>query len=168
MDTDAFLKTVPLFAEALDDDQLRVLAAQSRSAFFRAGTRLMTQGEFGGAMFVIASGEVGVTFTDAEAKEQSVAKLGPADVVGEMSLFTGDRRTATVSAVTNVDAIEITKASLERVFARAPELLDKFADVLAARQAELSAVAKPRTTESGARFTRQAHKLFAGMFGAKG
>ena len=98
-------------------------------------------------------------------REQSVAKLGPRDVVGEMSLFTGDRRTATVSAVTNVDAVEITKWSLERVFARAPELIDKFASVLARRQAELNAVAGSRSADSGENFARQARKVFAGIFG---
>ncbi len=167
MDAEAFLKTVPLFAEALGDGQLRLLATQSRATFFLAGTRLMTQGEFGGAMFVVASGEVAVTFADAAEREQSVAKLGPGDVVGEMSLFTGDRRTATVSAVTNVDALEITKASLERVFARAPDLIDTFAGVLATRQAELRAVAgaSSQSTES---FIQQARKAFAGLFGRTG
>jgi CRP-like cAMP-binding protein len=166
VDAYAFLKTVSLF-EALDGDQLRLLAAQSRPALFRAGTRLMTQGEFGGAMFVIAAGEVAVTFAGADQREQSVAKLGTGDVVGEMSLFTGDRRTATVSAVTNVDAVEITKASLERVFARAPDLVDTFAAVLAKRQAELSAVAGAQSGESRDTFIRQARKAFAGIFGHK-
>jgi CRP-like cAMP-binding protein len=164
MEASAFLKEVPLFADALDDDQLRFLAAQSRPAFFLAGTRLMSQGDFGGAMFVIVSGEVAVTFADADAREQSVAKLGPHDVVGEMSLFTGDRRTATVSAATNVDAIEITKSSLERVFAKAPELVDTFARVLAKRQAELSAVKKQRGEEAGDNFRHQARKAFRRLF----
>jgi len=164
MDAETFLREVPLFAGTLDAEQLRFLATQSRPAFFRAGTPLMHQGDLGGAMFVIAEGEVAVTFLDAEAREQTVATLGPRDVVGEMSLFTGDRRTATVSAVTNVDAIEITKASLERVFARAPDLVDTFARVLAKRQAELNAAAGTGSEER-ANFVRQARKVFAGIFG---
>ena len=164
MEPDAFLTKVPLFADALNETQLAFLAQQSRPAFFRAGTRLMNQGEFGGAMFVIVKGEVGVTFVDADAREQLVATLGAGDVVGEMSLFTGDRRTATVAAITNVDAIEITKWSLERVFAKAPELVDKFAAVLAKRQAELNAVSRPHSS-SHEKFTRQARKVFAGLFG---
>jgi CRP-like cAMP-binding protein len=162
-DAGAVLAKTPLFSDALNSGQLAFLAQQSRPAFFLAGTRLMNQGEFGGAMFVIVKGEVGVTFIDADAREQQVAKLGPGEVVGEMSLFTGDRRTATVIAVTNVDAIEITKWSLERVFAKAPELVDKFAAVLAKRQAELNAVSRPHPSHE--KFTRQARKVFAGLFG---
>jgi CRP/FNR family cyclic AMP-dependent transcriptional regulator len=165
MDALANLAKVPLFAGALDEKQLAFLAKESRPAFFLAGTRLMSQGDFGGSMFVITEGKVGVTFVDADAREQSVATLGPGDVVGEMSLFTGDRRTATVAAVSNVDAIEITKWSLERVFAKAPELIDKFAAVLAKRQAELNAVSRSPARSSNENFARQARKVFTGIFG---
>src|SRR6185503_3469518 len=164
MDALASLAKVPLFADALDEKQLAFLAKESRPAFFRGGTRLMSQGDFGGSMFVITDGKVGVTFVDADAREQSVATLGPGDVVGEMSLFTGDRRTATVAAVSNVDAIEITKWSLERIFAKAPDLIDEFATVLAKRQAELRAVAGTPSAASRASFTKQARKVFASIF----
>ena len=56
----------PLFADALDQEQLTFLASESRAAFFRAGTRLMNQGDFGGSMFVIVEGKVAVNFTDEE------------------------------------------------------------------------------------------------------
>jgi CRP-like cAMP-binding protein len=164
MDAADFLRAVPLFAETLDEAKMRSLAAQSRPAFFRAGTNLMAQGEFGAAMFVITEGEVAVTFTDAEAREQTVAKLGPRDIVGEMSLFTGDRRTATVTALTNVQAIEIGKAALEKIFAQAPALLDTFAGVLAKRQKELSAAANPPAADTSERFTRGARKVFTQLF----
>jgi CRP-like cAMP-binding protein len=164
MDALEFLSKVPLFAEALDSAQLKFLAKESRPAFFRAGTRLMNQGDFGGSMFVIVEGKVGVTFVDADAREQTVASLGPGEVVGEMSLFTGDRRTATVLAATNVDAIEITKWSLERVFAKSPGLIDKFAGVLARRQAELNAASGAHRKPSGESFAVQARKVFVGLF----
>jgi CRP-like cAMP-binding protein len=166
MDPGAFLSTIPLFADALDTAQLRFLATQSRPAFFRAGTRLMNQGDFGGSMFVITAGNASVDFLDEKGREQRVATLGPQEVVGEMSLFTGDRRTATVSALTNVDAIEITKSSLERVFSKSPGLVDKFALVLAKRQAELNALAPSQNATSRDAFMRQARRLFAGIFGA--
>jgi CRP-like cAMP-binding protein len=164
MDAGAFLAEVPLFADALNREQLAFLAKESRPAFFRAGTRLMSQGEFGGSMFVIVEGIVAVTFVDADAREQQVATLGPGEIVGEMSLFTGDRRTASVAAVSNVDAIEITKWSLERIFAKAPGLIDEFATVLAKRQAELRAVTGGPSAASGASFTKQARKVFASIF----
>ncbi len=128
----------------------------------------MSQGDFGGAMYAIIEGVVSVTFTDSGGRQQTVAKLGPGEVVGEMSLFTGDRRTATVAAETNVDALEIGKPALERVFARSPDLLDKFASVLASRQAELRAVAGHDEGHRRDEFLAQARRLFSGIFGRSG
>jgi CRP/FNR family transcriptional regulator, cyclic AMP receptor protein len=164
MDAASILARTQLFADALETEQVGYLASQSRPAFFRAGTRLMNQGDFGGAMFVIVSGDVSVNLIGADDSERAVAKLGPGDVVGEMSLFTGDRRTATVEALTNVDAIEITKTSLERIFTTSPGLVDRFAEVLAKRQAELRSVsaAEPRSTREA--FIRQARSAFTSLF----
>ena len=165
VDPEKFLAGVPLFAEALNAEQLAFLAGQSRPAFFLAEARLMSQGSLGGSMYVIVSGEVGVSFVDEHGREQPVATLGLGDVVGEMSLFTGDRRTATVVAASKVRAIEITKWSLERVFAKAPELVDTFAEVLARRQAELNALSGQAAAGSRDAFVGQARKVFAGLFG---
>jgi CRP-like cAMP-binding protein len=164
MNAREILITTKLFAESLNADEIKFLAAQSRPAFFLAGTRLMNQGDFGGSMYVIVKGEVSVNLVDRDAREQSVAALGPGDIVGEMSLFTGDRRTATVSAVSNVDAVEITKWSLERVFSKSPGLVDRFAEVLAKRQAELNNLASTQGSSREA-FIRQARNAFAGLFG---
>jgi CRP-like cAMP-binding protein len=162
VDKGEFLSKVPLFADTLDGEQMAFLTKQSRPAFFRAGTRLMTQGSFGGSMYVIASGDVTVNFVDENGQEKTVAALGAGDIVGEMSLFTGDRRTATVSAITNVDAVEITKWSLERIFAKSPELVDTFAEVLAKRQAELNALSGAGGSRDA--FVSQARRLFTGVF----
>jgi CRP-like cAMP-binding protein len=164
VDSREHLAKIPLFADALDREQLAFLATQSRPAFFRAETRLMSQGSLGGSMFAIVEGEVSVNFVDEHGRERTVAHLGPGEVVGEMSLFTGDRRTATVVAATNVDAIEITKWSLERVFAKAPELVDTFGRVLAKRQAELNQLSGASATGSREAFVSQARKAFAGFF----
>lgn len=164
MDAREILAATPLFADALDAGQLRTLATETRPAFFRAETRLMNQGDFGGSMFVIVEGEVAVSFADEGEREQRVATLGKGEVVGEMSLFSGDRRSATVTALTNVDAIEITKSSLEGIFRKAPDLIDRFGAILAKRQAELKAMTPGRGGKQGDALVRQARKVFAGFF----
>ena len=159
------LAAIPLFADVLGADQIKALASASHPAFFRSGTLLMSQGDLGGAMYAIVDGAVAVSFTDVQGREQLVATLGPGEVVGEMSLFTGDRRTATVSAQTNVNALEITKSSLEKLFAKSPDLLDRFGAILAARQAELNTIAGHGSRRDKEEFVRRAGKFFAGIFG---
>lgn len=163
--SEQFLAAIPLFADVLGQGQIKELAGASHAAFFRSGTLLMSQGDFGGSMFAIAEGVVSVVFTDRDGREQEVATLGPGEVVGEMSLFTGDRRTATVSAQTNVHALEIPKAALEKLFARSPDLLDKFGAILAARQAELQAIAGQGGGRGKEEFIRRAGRFFSQMFG---
>lgn len=163
MDARQIITQTPLFADALDDVQMAYLASQSRPAFFRAGTRLMNQGDFGGSMFIIVSGEVSVSLSGNGDRERLLATLGSGEIVGEMSLFTGDRRTATVAAVSNVDAVEITKASLERIFLKSPELVGRFGKVLAKRQAELKSLAVP-TESAREAFIKQARAAFVSLF----
>jgi CRP-like cAMP-binding protein len=148
----------------LGTDGINTLAAASHPAFFRGGTLLMSQGDLGGSMFAIVKGTVAVNFVDKDGREKQVATLGPGEVVGEMSMFTGDRRTATVTAQTNVNALEITKTSLEKLFARSPDLLDKFGAILASRQAELNAMSGSAGSRGKEDFIRRAGSFFSHIF----
>ena len=55
---------------------------------------------------------------------------------GEYSLLTGAPRSATVTARTDSVLLEITKAGLEPVLQRSPDLVRSLSATLAARQAE--------------------------------
>jgi CRP/FNR family transcriptional regulator, cyclic AMP receptor protein len=135
------LAAIPLFAEVLDADQIERLAARCHVAVFPAGALLMTEGDYGTSMFALVEGKVSVTLADKRGGAHGVADLSAGDFVGEMSLLTGARRSATVTARTEVVAVEITKVALEEVLARAPDLIDRFGLVLTRRRAELDQVA---------------------------
>jgi CRP-like cAMP-binding protein len=141
VDPGEVLATVPLLSEVLDPVQLDRLGAKCHVVIFPARSLLMTEGDFGTSMFALVEGSVAVTLGDRRGREHGVAELGAGDIVGEMSLMTGARRSATVTAVTDVVALEITKVALEEILARAPDLIDSFGAVLARRQAELSRAA---------------------------
>ena len=153
----AVLAAVPLFAETLDERQLDHLAAQCNFVIFPPEAVMIAEGDFADAMFVIAAGQVEVTLHDSHGGEHQVAVLGAGDVVGEMALFTGLRRSATTVARSEVEAIEITKVAFEDMFARTPDLIDRFSPVLAKRQSELdqiAAEAEADATAMGARIRR--------------
>jgi CRP-like cAMP-binding protein len=153
-----FLGTIPFFAEVLDASELDSLAAGARRVDFDRGEILIREDERGESMFALIGGEVEVSIRDAR-KARHVATLYPGQLVGEMSLLTGARRSATVTAIAPVVALEIGKTALKPIVIANHDLYDKFAGMVARRQAELdrlygsgffSLFSSPREQLSGA------------------
>ncbi len=141
MEARDILGRIDLFAEVLSPRQLDDLAAKSRIVDVPEGMVLMAEGDFGASMFAIISGAFDVSVAGARHPNRAVAHLGPGEIVGEMSLMTGARRTATVVSAEPSRVLEITKVALEAVITRAPELLDQLGAVLTKRRAELAQIA---------------------------
>ena len=130
-----------LFAHVLNDEQFDLLVNRCTFAEFNRGAVLMRQGEAASSMFIIVEGAARVTITAPQGLPQEVAVLASGDVVGEMSLMTGAQRTATVTALTQLRTLEITKEPIEELLQKSPELLQRFSHVLAKRQQELNELA---------------------------
>ena len=156
-DARGVLSAIPLFAETMDDKQMTYLAGHCRLSIYPDGTSLMTEGDFGDALFAIVEGRVEVSFKDKHGGKHKVTILKPGEIVGEMSLLTGQRRSATAVAEGEVAALEIGKVTFEELFNRAPELIDRFSEVLSRRQADLerrTAAAEASAEAIGARIRR--------------
>jgi CRP/FNR family transcriptional regulator, cyclic AMP receptor protein len=167
VDARSVMAGIRLFADTLDEEQLGALAHRSAPVIFPAGSILMTEGDFATSMFAIVEGGVAVTIADQDGRERLVTHLKPGDIVGEMSLMTGARRSATVTAETEVVALEVTKFSLEAILARAPELIDRFGEVLARRQAELDQIAAAAAPPRKDDIVSQIRRFFPAVFGRR-
>lgn len=149
----AMLRAHKIFG-CLSAEQCGALVQASPVVQFAKHEHLLTQGASGESMFVLVKGGVDVRIAfDGPAK--SVAKLGAGDCIGEMSLLTGDPRTATVVAEEPVEAVEIGK-NVFGVFVRSnPAVLEQLSELLAQRQlanakhAKEGAVATPEQVRSG-------------------
>ena len=135
------LKSIPIFASVLNEGQLAALANRLGITEFPRGTVLMRQGEMGASMFAIVRGAAEVSVHVAGGKE-SVATLGPGDIVGEISLMTGAYRNATVTATKAITALEIAKPALQSILSETPGLIPRFAGVIEQRQAEMRRIRK--------------------------
>ena len=82
-------------------------------------------------MFVVARGSVRVTVGDAGTL---VATLGPSAYFGEMSLLTGDPRTATVSADGDCLLLEIGAADFRRLALAHPMVVEQVTALVAERR----------------------------------
>jgi CRP-like cAMP-binding protein len=92
-------------------------------------------------MYVILEGAVSISILDPAGESREVAASATGDVVGEMSLMTGAARSATVTALTRLRALEITKDDIEGLLEKAPGLAERFSRILAQRQHELDEAA---------------------------
>ena len=138
------LRRVGLFRNALSQEDLEGLTKRCKPSEVPRGAVLMRQGEAPASMFIILEGAASVSLIEAGREPHEVAISATGDVAGEMSLMTGAPRSATVTALTRMRVLEITKDAIEDLLRRTPELLERFSHVLAKRQAENQAASQSR------------------------
>lgn len=70
--------------------------------------------------------------------DKEVARLGRADFFGEMSLLTGEPRSATVVAESDVECFRLDKAEFRQVLENRPGMAQELAALLARRRGGLT------------------------------
>jgi small-conductance mechanosensitive channel/CRP-like cAMP-binding protein len=132
------LGRVEFFDQLAEEDQAR-LAAGLREAPFTRGEVMTRQGDEAHWLYLVLEGEALVTVRGEGGLERPVARLGPRDLFGEMSLMTGAPRAATVVALTDVECYRLDKAVFKEVLKDRPELAERAAEILARRTMGLEA-----------------------------
>lgn len=89
------LKSVPLFA-GLDDRELEALITVSRTRTYPKGRVIFSEGDPGEAFYLLLAGEVKVFRLGGNGQELILAWLQAGDFFGEMALFDGRPRSASV------------------------------------------------------------------------
>lgn len=154
------LTRVDLFA-GLSDAEYHDLARHMRYAPFGPGEVMTRQGAEAHWLYLIEDGEASVTVSDG-ATEHEVARLRAPTFFGEMSLLTGEPRSATVIAISEVECFRLDKAALQRLLDGRPELAAHLARVLAERHAALLEVKEGLDAQTAKRQAeRQAVDLLA-------
>ncbi len=87
-----------------------------------AGATLMTEGEHGDAMYLVLSGRLRAYVNDADGAPRAVREMGRGQIVGEMSVITGEPRRATVVTVRDSVLVRLAKSEFNRLLATSPQL----------------------------------------------
>jgi small-conductance mechanosensitive channel/CRP-like cAMP-binding protein len=122
----------PLFS-SLDRNQLDLLALGSRKIRFGKGERIISQGDSGDSMFILATGKAEVQ-VERDGYSQPVGKLFPGDCFGEISLLTGEPRSATVLAMLDCEVLEIEKETIAILLREHPELAESLSETVVVRR----------------------------------
>ncbi len=128
----ALLRKVDFLAE-VDDATLLELFGRARHQRYAVGAMIVSELEPGADVFVIASGEAEISVVARAGERQVVGKLGPGSGFGEMSSLTGELRSATVTARTNVEALVIPDHEFDLLRERRPQIALALVRLLSAR-----------------------------------
>ena len=124
----ARLAAIPLFGTWRAPISRRSLPRPRRSRP-AAGERVVSEGDFGHALYAIESGTA-----DVSANGAPVASLGPGDVFGEIAVLASGRRTASVVATSPMRLIALFKPAVWALDRKAPETAARLRALIAERR----------------------------------
>ena len=108
MEREEMLKKVPIFA-GLDRRHLKQLSKLMVPRTFNAGAVIFKENDQAAGFFVISSEKVEVVRDADSDRPHALATLGPGDFFGEMALFEGQARSATVRALEDTELLAMTR-----------------------------------------------------------
>jgi CRP/FNR family cyclic AMP-dependent transcriptional regulator len=121
MATDATLLADIGFFNLLDDDERAVLAQQIEHQLIPANTTVFREGDPGGIMYVIRSGEVEQWLYDEDRERVVLGTYEEGDFFGELSLLDQERRSTTATALTDTEVLIIDRTDLQLLFSQKPD-----------------------------------------------
>ncbi|PYQ54384.1 MAG: hypothetical protein DMF78_06150 [Acidobacteria bacterium] len=119
----------PLFS-GFSRDELVAVIRGLELMIFEPGDIVLTEGDAGDSLFVITEGRVKTFVRDpAQQRQMLMRELKEGDFFGEISILSGKPRSATVTAATHCEMLELGRATLDEITARFPhvrQVLEEF------------------------------------------
>jgi hypothetical protein len=123
----AFVST-PLF-EGFSQEELVAVIHGLKLLSFAPGDIVVAEGGPGDSLFILASGSVKAFVRNPKGSYVKVNELGEGAFFGEIAALTGRPRTATITAATPCELLELDRTTLDSITARHPrvrEILKQF------------------------------------------
>ena len=130
----------PLFEDFSDDELLAVIRGL-RLLTFEAGDIIITEGEPGQSLFVLTTGTVKVFLRDPAGRNVALCPLGEGAFFGEIATLSGRPRSATVTAASRCELLELDKAALDAILEVHPRVRDVLEEHYIARANDPEAAA---------------------------
>jgi CRP/FNR family transcriptional regulator, cyclic AMP receptor protein len=161
------LGAVPLLAPLAAPD-LETLARLARERATGSGERLFRQGDPGDYLLIVLAGELRVSISGADGREQILRRLGPGDIVGEIAVLDGRPRSADVVAVTRARLLVLERRAVLDEAARHPAFALALMRLLCERLRATSAALEAMLFhDSGTRLAAVLLRLSGGREGAR-
>ena len=129
------LAQVPIF-EALGADDLRRVADVAVPRHFAAGQVIFREGDASDTCYVVRTGHARAVRENVDGRTIALAHFGHGDIFGELAMFDDERRSATVEALDDLDAIAIAGSDMRRLLREHAEISAKLVIALGRRLRE--------------------------------
>jgi CRP/FNR family transcriptional regulator len=103
---------------------------------FERGRVILREGDRGDTCYVIRSGRARVTREHPDGRAITLTNLGPGEIFGELAMFGGEVRSATVEAIDDLEAAAILADDLKRLLKEHPDMAVKLLGALGAKLRE--------------------------------
>ena len=129
------IRSIALFS-GLSRENLARIVAKLESQSYSPGQIIFKQGAEGDGLYIIQSGAAEVVLEDNGSRVENLAVMGAGECFGEMALFTGDARSATVSSLGESNLWKLSKESWDELLSKYPAIAIHFCQVLSRRIAQ--------------------------------
>jgi CRP-like cAMP-binding protein len=158
------LATVPPFAE-LPEETKADIAERLQYAPFARGDTITKQGNKAHWLYILAFGEAEVLYEPPGGAPSVLGSVQAGEFFGEMALITGDSRTATVVAKTDVECYRLDRASFQELLLGRPEVSEAIKRVMGGRRGDLERVRQsysdaPPEAEAEVRLSTKIRRFF--------
>src|SRR5579859_2198497 len=161
----ALLRSMDLFAD-LPDDELARITRLLKERKLSENEVIFAQGETGDGMYFILQGRVRIATTDQFGRERVLAFYGPGEFFGDMAVLTGDPRSATASASTNVRLLQLRKDDFDMLVATSVGIMRGMLHVVLERQTTMNTRLTHETSASQGDVRGQVTVVFSPRGGA--
>jgi CRP-like cAMP-binding protein len=131
-ETVALLSRVPVF-ESLARDELGRVADVAVPRQFGAGEVVFRENDESDTCYIVRQGHARAVRTNQDGRTITLASFGPGDIFGELAMFDSERRSATVEAVDEVEALALLGPDMRRLLNSHADLAVKLISALGRR-----------------------------------
>jgi CRP/FNR family transcriptional regulator len=128
--TAELLARVPLFAD-LSKPELDRIAQVAVLRHYPAGSVILREGDAGDTCYVMRSGRARILREHSDGRAITLTNVGPGEIFGELAMFGGEVRSATVETLEYVEAVAILADDLKRLLSEHPDISVKLLEALA-------------------------------------
>ena len=166
------LKRIDFLSE-FPEHEIKYLASRLKVVTFTSGEPIIKQGEAGRSFYIVKEGRVEIQARNSEGTLFFTKPLGPGEFFGEISLLTGEPRTASVVALEESELLRLDKDAFRKIMEENPKADELISMVLARRQeysaqkkaakdaAAASASESDATSSTRALFVKKIRDFFA-------